>query len=113
MALESTLTLCTQILGLGATTALPTTISINDKQGEIYLSKSGVATTLATTTTSVTINPIIANGETDPNYASVQEVNKAELYLESLTDDELANLCETTDLLIEEKDNNIKVLKKG
>lgn len=111
MALESTLTLCTQVLGFSATVGLPTTISVHDKQGEIYLSKTGVATTLASTTTSLTINPLAAHCATDPNYASVQEVNKAELYLESLTDDELANLCETTNLLIEEKEDT-KVLKK-
>ena len=37
-----------------------------------------------------------------------------ELYLESLSDDELASLCETADILIEEKDNDtVKVIKKG
>ena len=113
MALESTLTLCTQILGIAATTTLPTTISVHDKQGEIYITKTGMTTTAAGIVTSITINPLAARAETDPEYASAQEVNKAELYLESLTDDELASLCETTNLLIEEKDSSIKVIKKG
>lgn len=114
MALEGSLTLCTQILGVCATVGLPTTISVHDRQGEIYLSKTGAFTTLASTTTSLTINPLAASAETNPEYASVQEVNKAELYLESLSDDELASLCKTADILIEEKDNNeVKVVKKG
>ena len=113
MAIESTLTLCTQVLGLTATSVAPTATSVHDKDGEIYLSKSGVATTIATTTTSLTIEPITANAEDGLDYASIHEVNKAELYLESLTDDELANLCETTNLLIETKDNEeVKVIKK-
>jgi len=112
--LEGSLTLCTQILGVSATIGLPTTISVHDKQGEIYISKTGAFTTLTGTTTSLTINPLAASAETNPNYASVQEVNRAELYLESLSDDELASLCETADILIEAKDNDtVKVIKKG
>ncbi len=113
MAIDGTLTLCTQILGVAATIGVPTTISVNDKQGEISLSKTGALTTLASTTTSITINPLAASAETNPDYASVQEANKAELYLESLTDDELASLCKTTDILIKEKDNDsVKVIKR-
>ena len=104
MALESSLTLFTQIVGVGAMIGLPTTTSIHDNQGEIYLSKSGAFTTLTATTTSLIINPLAASAEDNSEYASIQEVNKAELYLESLSDEELANLCETTDLLIQEKE---------
>ena len=110
MALESSLTLLTQTLGVVATTGLPTTISVHEQQGEIYLSKSGVFTTATSTTTSLLANPVASMAEDNTEYASVQEVNKAELYLESLSDDELANLCETANILIEEKDNNVKTI---
>ena len=60
-----------------------------------------------------TLEPITSNAEAVAGLASIQEVNKAELYLESLTDEELANLCETTNLLIETKEKEItEVIKK-
>lgn len=113
MVFDQSLTTLTQTLGAAATTILPTTTSVDCIEGEMIIEKPGIGTTLLLTTTSALLHPIAANADTiDPNYPTVQEVNQAELYLESLSDEELAKLCETTDLLIEQEDSkdHIKTL---
>ena len=114
MLFSQSLTTFTQTLGAAATTVMPTTTSVDCIEGEMIIEKPGIGTTLLLTTTSALLHPLAASADTiDPNYPTVQEVNQAELYLESLSDEELAKLCETADLLIEQANSkaNVKVLK--
>ena len=104
MALEHSLLTMSQTACMAALVGLPTTTSMETTENGIDIHTPGVGTTLATTTTTTRVQPIGPIFTGGNQMASQFEVRYAEAYLESLSDEELAALCESTDLLIAEQE---------
>ena len=109
MALEHSLLTMSQTACMAALVGLPTTSSMETTEKGININTPGVGTTLVTTTTTTLVQPITPVLTGGYQMASPYEVRYAEAYLESLSDDELAELCESTDLLIERQETVEKV----